>query len=127
MTSASARHHASQRDSDFVWDAATGLQVAQLNVGGGLSASDLACQVQADLLGIPIVRPAERETTARGAALLAGLGAGVWRNVNDLPDLPPGAVQFEPRLSDSQRDAQYARWQQAVAAVRQFGSGSREA
>jgi glycerol kinase len=104
----------------------TGLQVAQLNVGGGLSASDLACQVQADLLGIPIVRPAERETTARGAALLAGLGAGVWRNVNDLPDLPPGAVQFEPRLSDSQRDAQYARWQQAVEAVRQFGSGSRE-
>lgn len=127
MTSASARHHASQRDSDFVWDAATGLQVAQLNVGGGLSASDLACQVQADLLGIPIVRPAERETTARGAALLAGLGAGVWRNVNDLPDLPPGAVQFEPRLSDSQRDAQYARWQQAVAAVQQFGSGSRVA
>jgi glycerol kinase len=104
----------------------TGLQVAQLNVGGGLSASNLACQVQADLLGIPIVRPAERETTARGAALLAGLGAGVWRNVDDLPELPPGAVQFEPRLSNSQRDAQYARWQQAVEAVRQFGSGTRE-
>jgi glycerol kinase len=103
-----------------------GLHVAQLNVGGGLSASDLACQVQADLLGIPIVRPAERETTARGAALLAGLGAGVWRNVNELPDLPPGAVQFEPRLNGDQRDAQYARWQQAVAAVQQFGSGSRD-
>ena len=105
----------------------TGLHVAQLNVGGGLSASDLACQVQADLLGIPIVRPAERETTARGAALLAGLGAGVWRSVDDLPDLPAGAVQFEPRLSGDQRDAQYARWQQAVAVVQQFGSGSREA
>ncbi len=104
----------------------TGLAVAQLNVGGGLSASDLACQVQADLLGIPIVRPAERETTARGAALLAGLGAGVWRSVDELPDLPPGAVQFEPRLSDDQRDASYARWQQAVAAVRQFGRELRE-
>lgn len=103
-----------------------GLHVAQLNVGGGLSASDLACQVQADLLGIPIVRPAERETTARGAALLAGLGAGVWRSVDDLPGLPPGAVQFEPQLSDERRNTLYQRWQQAVETVRQFGSASRE-
>ncbi len=100
----------------------TGLSVAQLNVGGGLSASDLACQVQADLLGIPVVRPAERETTARGAALLAGLGAGVWRSLHELPELPPGAVHFEPQLSQGQRDVRYVRWQQAVEAVRQFGS-----
>jgi len=99
----------------------TGLQVAQLNVGGGLSASDLACQVQADLLGIPIVRPAERETTARGAALLAGMGAGVWSSLDDLPPLPPDASHFAPRLGQQQRDAQYARWQQAVEVVRQFG------
>jgi glycerol kinase len=102
-------------------DAATGLQVAQLNVGGGLSASDLACQVQADLLGIPVVRPAERETTGRGAALLAGLGAGVWRSLDELPDLPSGATVFEPRLVDDQRNARYARWGQAVEMVQQFG------
>jgi glycerol kinase len=106
-------------------DAATGLQVAQLNVGGGLSASDLACQVQADLLGIPIVRPAERETTARGAALLAGLGAGVWPSMDHLPALPPDASHFAPRLSREQRDTLYERWQQAVEAVRQFGSAAR--
>lgn len=100
----------------------TGLEVAQLHVGGGLSASDLACQVQADQLGIPIVRPAERETTARGAALLAGLGAGVWSSLDDLPPLPPDASLFAPRLSQEQRDGQYAHWQQAVKAVRQFGS-----
>ena len=105
-------------------DAATGLQVAQLNVGGGLSASDLACQVQADLLGIPVVRPAERETTARGAALLAGLGAGVWRSVDELPGLPPGATTFEPQLNTEQRDALFLRWQRAVEAVRQFGHTS---
>jgi glycerol kinase len=104
----------------------TGLQVAQLNVGGGLSASDLACQVQADLLGIPIVRPAERETTGRGAALLAGLGAGVWRSVDDLPPLPPDASHFAPQLSDAQRNTLYQRWQQAVETVRQFGSAPRE-
>lgn len=104
----------------------TGLEVAQLNVGGGLSASDLACQVQADLLGIPVLRPAERETTARGAALLAGLGAGVWNSLEDLPPLPPDASHFEPQLSDERRNAQYARWQQAVEAVRQFGSAPRE-
>lgn len=102
----------------------TGLQVAQLNVGGGLSASDLACQVQADLLGIPVVRPAERETTARGAALLAGLGAGVWSSLDDLPPLPPDATHFEPQLSEKRRNTLYQRWQHAVEAVRQFGHTS---
>jgi glycerol kinase len=105
-------------------DAATGLRVTQLNVGGGLSASDLACQVQADLLGIPIVRPAERETTARGAALLAGLGADVWPSLDDLPELPTSATCYEPRLSNDQRDVLYGRWQQAVEAVRLFGSAT---
>jgi glycerol kinase len=99
----------------------TGLQVTQLSVGGGLSNSNIACQLQADLLGIPVVRPAEKETTGRGVALLAGLGAGVWQSVAELPALPGGSTLFEPRLSIDQRDAGYARWQRAVQHVRELG------
>jgi glycerol kinase len=99
----------------------TGLHVEQLSVGGGLSNSDIACQIQADQLGIPLVRPSEKETTARGAALLAGLGAGVWKSIDDLPALPEGGTIFEPRLSADQRDRDFARWQQAVRHVRELG------
>ena len=99
----------------------TGLHVEQLSVGGGLSNSDIACQIQADQLGIPLVRPAEKETTARGAALLAGLGLGVWKSIDDLPPLPEGSTIFEPRLSLDQRNSDYARWQRAVRHVRELG------
>jgi glycerol kinase len=99
----------------------TGLNVQQLSVGGGLSNSDIACQIQADQLGIPLVRPNEKETTARGAALLAGLGAGVWQSIDDLPSLPEGSTRFEPRLSADQRDHDFARWQRAVRHVRELG------
>ncbi len=103
--------------------ARTGLQVEQLSVGGGLSNSDIACQIQADRLGIPLVRPVEKETTGRGAAFLAGLGYGVWKSVDDLPTLPDGGTYFEPRLSSDQRDTDYARWQCAVRHVRELGEG----
>lgn len=100
--------------------AETGLSVDRLFLGGGVSASDVACQIQADLLGIPTVRPAFAETTARGAALLAGLGAGFWRSVDDLPPLPGPITVFEPRLSADERDAGYARWQRAVERARRW-------
>lgn len=99
----------------------TGLHVEQLSVGGGLSNSDIACQIQADLLGIPLVRPSEKETTGRGAALLAGLGLGLWKSASELPPLPSGSTYFEPRLSADQREAGYARWQRAVQHVREMG------
>lgn len=100
--------------------AETGLRVDRLYLGGGLSASDLACQVQADLLGIPTVRPGVTETTARGAALLAGLAAGLWRRLEDLPPLPGPLTVFDPRLSAEARDAAYARWQRAVARAQRW-------
>ncbi|MDW8318627.1 MAG: FGGY-family carbohydrate kinase [Anaerolineae bacterium] len=100
--------------------AETGLHIDHLYLGGGLSASDMACQIQADLLGIPTVRPAVTETTARGAALLAGLGAGLWRGLEDLPPLPGPLKVFEPRLSPEARDAAYARWQRAVERARRW-------
>lgn len=98
----------------------TGVSVSQLKVDGGLSASDVACQIQADLLGIPVHRSQEQEATGRGAALLAGLGAGVWRSTADLPALPPGGDLFEPTWSQDQRDAGYARWQDAVKLVQMW-------
>jgi glycerol kinase len=95
--------------------------VEQLSVGGGLSNSDIACQIQADRLGRPLVRPTEKETTARGAALLAGLGWGVWQSVDELPPLPEGSTVFEPRLAADRRDSDYARWQRAVQHVCELG------
>ncbi len=102
--------------------AQAGIHVSQLYLGGGVSASDLACQIQADMLGIPTVRPAFTETTARAAALLAGIGAGIW-SADALPPLPSAVTVFEPRLSADERDAGYARWQRAVETVRAWGSG----
>ncbi|MFN8473123.1 MAG: FGGY family carbohydrate kinase [Anaerolineae bacterium] len=98
------------------------IHVGQLYLGGGVSANDLACQIQADMLGIPTVRPAFTETTARAAALLAGVGAGVWPH-GALPPLPSAVTVFEPRLSADERDAGYARWQRAVETVRSWGNG----
>jgi glycerol kinase len=103
--------------------AETGLRVDRLHLGGGISASDEACQIMANQLGVPTVRPTFTETAARAAALLAGLGAGVWAGVSDLPPLPGGFTLFEPRLSTDQREAGYARWKRAVDCVRTWGQG----
>ena len=65
----------------------TGLHVDRLHLGGGVSASDEACQIQADLIGIPTIRPHFTETTARAAAMLAGIGSGAWKSPDHLPPL----------------------------------------
>lgn len=95
----------------------TGLQIERLHVGGGLAKSDMACQLQADVLGIPVVRPTETETTARGAALLAGLGIGLWRGLDELPPLADEGTLFEPSMPSGQRQALYERWQEVVANI----------
>ena len=96
------------------------LPIQQLLVSGGVSASDLACQLQADLTGLPVSRPTFTETTAWAAALLAGIGAGLWR-VDHLPPLPGGHTAFEPQFSADQRDAAFDRWQKAVALTQAWG------
>lgn len=93
------------------------MRVARLKVGGGLSASDTACAIQADWLGIPILRSSFAETTARAAALLAGLGAGTWGGEADLPPLPGETRVFEPRIDAGRRAEGRAAWQRAVDAV----------
>lgn len=90
-----------------------GLALDRLRVDGGAAANDFLLQYQADLLGIPVERPHILETTALGAAYLAGLGAGVWPDQAALQAAREHEV-FEPTWSAAQRTAAYTRWLQAV-------------
>ena len=91
----------------------TGEPLKELRVDGGAAVMDVLCQLQADLLGIPVRRPRHTETTALGAAFLAGLGAGLWSD-NDLAALWKLDREFEPRMSRDQADAMQAQWRRAV-------------
>jgi glycerol kinase len=91
----------------------TGRVLDELRVDGGASVMDVLCQFQADLLGIPVRRPRQTETTALGAAFLAGLGAGVWTDA-DLADLWKLDRNFEPGISRDGADALQAQWRRAV-------------
>lgn len=92
----------------------------RLAVDGGAAANDLLCQWQADLTGVPVVRPALLETTAFGAALLAGLALGIWQP-DALPRPGGSTTTFEPQENQPLSEA-YARYPRAVAAARSFGS-----
>ena len=97
-----------------------GLAIDRLHVGGGVSASDAACQVQADVLGIPVVRARDTETSVRAAALLGGLGAGVWGGEDELPRLPGPETVFEPKGDPAARESGMAAWHRALGRARQW-------
>lgn len=90
----------------------------RLQVDGGACANNFLMQFQADILGVPVERPAVVETTALGAAGLAGLHAGVWKNKADFLDHRRVERVFQPKMRTSERDALYARWKDAVARAR---------
>jgi glycerol kinase len=92
----------------------SGIHLSELRVDGGAARNDLLMQIQADALGVPVVRPAMTETTALGAAYLAGLGIGFWTGTDDVRGRWREDRRFEPRLSDDERHAGYERWQRAV-------------
>jgi glycerol kinase len=96
----------------------TGLPIAELRVDGGAAGNDLLLQMQADFLQAPVVRPALTETTAFGAAIMAGLAAGVWRDPGDLERRQPGETRFEPRRPADEVRAQRSRWAEAVRRAR---------
>ncbi len=103
------------RDVVDCFRADAGLALEALRVDGGACQNDFLMQFQADLLGVPVVRPAVLEVTARGAAALAGLGVGFWRDRSELADaLGTGVTRFEPRMGADQREALYAGWRRAV-------------
>lgn len=92
-----------------------GAPVAELRVDGGACVNDLLMQFQADLLGIPVVRPQVIETTALGAAYLAGLSSGVWRNLDELAAQWQVERRFLPTMSRERSQALMQRWEHAVA------------
>ncbi|HMJ38459.1 MAG TPA: glycerol kinase GlpK [Verrucomicrobiae bacterium] len=94
-------------------------RMKELRVDGGAAVMDVLCQFQADLLGIPVRRPRQTETTALGAAFLAGLGAGVW-NDGDLKDLWKLDREFEPAISRDQAGVLQNRWREAVTRSRDW-------
>ena len=92
-------------------------RLTELRVDGGASANDLLMQFQADLLGIPVLRPKVIETTALGAALLAGIGAGVYGSADEISSIWQLDRAFEPRMSRDEAGARLAQWDRAVRQV----------
>jgi glycerol kinase len=101
------------RDVVDAMRAGSGLPLAELRVDGGASAMDVLLQFQADLLGVPVRRAAVRETTALGAAYLAGLGEGVWNTTDEVAGRWRDDQRFEPHPGEVAGRA-YAEWRRAV-------------
>ena len=95
-------------------DAGEGLRLRELRVDGGASTNNTLMQFQADLLGLPVLRPVVTETTALGAACLAGLAAGVWRGQADVARLWQAERCFEPAMSRDEAASRMAAWNHAV-------------
>jgi glycerol kinase len=92
----------------------SGITLTELRVDGGATANQLLMQMQADILGVPVVRPVVTETTALGAAYLAGLAVGVWRRSEELTSQSQVDQRFEPQISATERATKRARWREAV-------------
>jgi glycerol kinase len=93
----------------------TNTPLQELRVDGGASANDALMQFQADILGVPVVRPSMTETTALGAAFLAGLAVGFWKGVPAIAGLPREERRFEPRMPQSKVENLRERWNEAVS------------
>jgi glycerol kinase len=105
----------------------SGITLTELRVDGGAAANDLLMQIQADLLGVPVVRPKVLETTALGAAYLAGLATGYWSTPDDITANWQVDRRFEPRMSRDQVEAIRSRWTKGVGRAKDWeksGPGS---
>ncbi len=109
------------RDVVEVMVSDTGRALAVLSVDGGAAGNDLLCQLQADVLGVPVERAAIREATGLGAAFLAGLATGVWSGTNQLAAILRPDRRFDPRPAD---ESAYVRWEEAVRRCRGWDSDS---
>ena len=107
---------AMQRDS--------GVRLAELRVDGGATANALLMQFQADLLGVPVVRPRVAETTALGAAYLAGLAVGVWKSRDAIAAQWQQERAFEPEMSRDEAAGRLAAWSRAVQRAKGWEGGS---
>ena len=110
------------RDVVEAMGAASGRRVTTLRADGGASIDDLLLQLQADQLQVPVVRPVVQETTALGAAYLAGLAEGVWGSLDDLASQWKLDAEFAPHMAPAVADARHAGWRRAVERARGWAS-----
>lgn len=108
------------RDVLAAMEGDAGLRLKELRADGGAIANDFLGQFQSDMLGVAVVRPQVAETTALGAAYLAGLATGFWKTRADIARQWAVDRRFEPRMSQEMRDDLYAGWQRAVHATLDF-------
>jgi glycerol kinase len=97
----------------------SGVPLGALRVDGGAVANGFLCQFQADVLGVPVLRPAVTETTGLGAAYLAGVGAGIWK-LGDVAARWRLEREFRPAMAEAGRAAAYGGWQRAVERARRW-------
>ncbi|HEY8009840.1 MAG TPA: glycerol kinase GlpK [Rudaea sp.] len=108
------------RDVLAAMQADAGIELKTLRVDGGASANDFLAQFQADILGVPVKRARQTETTALGAAYLAGLAVGFWKSKDEIAQHWNADRHFSPTLSAIEREALYAGWKRAVGATLEF-------
>ncbi|KAJ1967951.1 Glycerol kinase, partial [Dimargaris verticillata] len=90
-------------------------ELSVLKVDGGVTNSDVCMQLQADILGIEVLRPSNVETTALGAAFAAGLAVGVWESIEEIENAhTDDPTVFKPTISVANRDERYAKWNEAI-------------
>jgi glycerol kinase len=95
-------------------NAVAGVPLRELRVDGGMTANELLMQFQADVLGVPVIRPVVTETTALGAAFAAGLAVGFWADLDELRERWAEDRRWEPRMDRDRSEREYARWKRAV-------------
>jgi glycerol kinase len=100
-----------------------GVRLSELRVDGGAAANDLLMQFQADLLGVPVLRPQVLETTALGAAYLAGLTVNLWKSRDEIAAHWKLERRFEPHMERKEAEAKLARWREAVGRSRNWAGG----
>jgi glycerol kinase len=98
----------------------TASPLKELRVDGGASANNALMQFQANILGVSVVRPAVTETTALGAAFLAGLATGVWKDSQQISTLPQDHRRFDPKMSRSHAESMRERWNQAISRTKSW-------
>lgn len=98
----------------------TGIDIPVLKVDGGAANNDYLMQFQADILNTPVQRAGDLETTALGAAFLAGLAVGYWQDFDEIKAVIKDGKRFEVQMDDKRRNKLYGGWQKAVAATRYF-------
>jgi glycerol kinase len=96
--------------------------LTELRVDGGAARNDLLMQFQADVMGVPVVRPVVTETTALGTAYLAGLATGFWAGTDEIAALWRAERRFDPAMNSDQRDGRVDEWRRAVERSRRWAS-----